>query len=80
MNKQWVWNVLTVLALLVALVVWIMLPWQAVLAIAVALAGWLLFTRSGRLSLEAARIGIASLPQRWVACWTTCCKNAASAW
>ena len=37
----------------------------AVLAIAVALMLWLLLTRSGRLSLEAAKIGIASLPQRW---------------
>ena len=31
----------------------------------VLLALWLLLTRSGRLALAAARIGIASLPQRW---------------
>lgn len=66
MKTHWMWNVLTVLLLAVALVVWIVLPWPAVLAIAVGVAAWLLLTRSGRLSLAAARIGIASLPQRWV--------------
>ncbi|HYG08193.1 MAG TPA: ABC transporter permease [Stenotrophomonas sp.] len=65
MNKQWMWNLLSILALVVALLVWIMLPWYAVLGVAVVLALWLLLTRSGRLSLAAARIGIASLPQRW---------------
>ncbi|MFN3494519.1 MAG: hypothetical protein ACK40L_08440, partial [Hydrogenophaga sp.] len=65
MNKQWLWNTLTVLVLLVVLAVWVVMPWWMVLAIAVLLAAWLLLTRSGRLSLAAARIGIASLPQRW---------------
>ncbi|SBV50391.1 hypothetical protein XBLMG947_1169 [Xanthomonas bromi] len=35
------------------------------LPIAALLAVWLVVTRSGRLSLAAARIGIATLPQRW---------------
>lgn len=65
MKKQWLWNLLSMLALIAGLAVWVMLPWYAVLGIAVLLALWLLFTRSGRLSLAAARIGIASLPQRW---------------
>ncbi|MGL4693044.1 MAG: ABC transporter permease, partial [Stenotrophomonas maltophilia] len=65
MKTQWMWNVLTVVALLVALVMWIVLPWWMVLALAVLLAAWLVLTRSGRLSVAAARIGIASLPQRW---------------
>ena len=65
MKKQWLWNVLSILLLLVGLAVWIMLPWYAVLAVAVVLGLWLVFTRSGRLALAAARIGIASLPQRW---------------
>ena len=65
MKKQWVWNLVSILLLAVGLVVWIMLPWYAVLAIALLLALWLLLTRSGRLALAAARIGIASLPQRW---------------
>ena len=65
MKKQWLWNALSILLLIVGLVVWIMLPWYLVAALAVALAAWLLLTRTGRLALAAARIGIASLPQRW---------------
>lgn len=62
---NWLANTLSVLALIVGLAVWVLLPWYAVLVLAVALALWLLLTRSGRLSLAAARIGISSLPQRW---------------
>lgn len=65
MKKQWLWNLLSIALLAIGLVVWIVLPWYAVLALAAALALWLLLTRAGRLSLAAARIGIASLPQRW---------------
>ncbi len=65
MKNQWLWNLLSIVALAVALVVWIVLPWYAVLGVVAAVALWLLLTRSGRLSLAAARIGIASLPQRW---------------
>lgn len=65
MKKQWLWNVLSIVLLLVGLAAWIMLPWYGVLGVAVLLALWLLLTRSGRLALAAARIGIASLPQRW---------------
>ena len=64
-NKQWLWNLLSIVLLVVGLVVWIMLPWQGVLAVAVLLGLWLAFTRTGRLALAATRIGIASLPQRW---------------
>ena len=65
MNKQWLWNLLTIVLLVVGLGVWIWLPWQGVLGVAVALALWLFLTRSGRLALAATGIGIASLPQRW---------------
>jgi len=65
MKNQWMWNLLSVVLLAIALVIWILLPWYAVLGVAVLIALWLLLTRSGRLSLAAARIGIASLPQRW---------------
>jgi putative ABC transport system permease protein len=65
MKNKWLWNALSLLLLIVGLVVWIMLPWYGVAAVAAALALWLLLTRSGRLALAAARIGIASLPQRW---------------
>jgi putative ABC transport system permease protein len=54
-----------VLLLAATLGVWFMLPWFAVLAIVVALVAWLLLTRSGRLTLAATQVGIASLPQRW---------------
>ncbi|WP_454828801.1 ABC transporter permease [Pseudoxanthomonas wuyuanensis] len=65
MKKQWLGNLISIVLLVVGLGVWIVLPWFAVLAIAVVLCLWLFLTRNGRLSLEAARIGIASLPQRW---------------
>ena len=58
-------NIGIALALVAGLAAWIMLPWFAVLALAVLLGLWLVLTRSGRLALAAANIGIASLPQRW---------------
>ena len=64
-TRKWLGNTGVLLALVAGLVVWVMLPWFAVLALVIALALWLAFTRSGRLTLEAARIGISSLPQRW---------------
>ncbi|KAB7767743.1 MULTISPECIES: ABC transporter permease [unclassified Xanthomonas] len=65
MKMQWLWNVLAIAALALCLGIWIALPWFLVLALVAVLAVLLLVTRSGRLSLAAARIGIASLPQRW---------------
>ncbi|MRH01976.1 FtsX-like permease family protein [Xanthomonas sontii] len=65
MKMQWLWNVLAIAALALGLGIWIALPWFMVLALVAVLAVLLLVTRSGRLSLAAARIGIASLPQRW---------------
>lgn len=58
-------NILSVLALIAGLVLWVMAPWQAVLIVAVVIALWLFLTRTGRLSLAAARIGISSLSKRW---------------
>ena len=63
--KRFFSGLLTVLLLVLMLVVWIALPWFAVVAVAVALGLWLSLTRSGRLAREAAKIGIAGLPQRW---------------
>ena len=63
--KNFFVNFAIILALAAGLVAWIMLPWYAVLALAVLVALWLLLTRSGRLALAAARVGIAGLPQRW---------------
>lgn len=63
--KGFLVGLLTVLLLVAALAAWIALPWFAVLALAAALAAWLFASRSGRLAREAAKIGIAGLPQRW---------------
>ena len=56
---------LTLLALAIALGAWIVLPWPFVLGLAAVLALWLGLTRGGRLALEATKLGIAGLPQRW---------------
>ena len=61
----WIGNLIAIVCIAIGLVAWIMLPWQGVLVAAVLLALWLLLTRSGRVALAAARIGISSLPQRW---------------
>jgi len=63
--KKWLVNLGVVLALLAGLTAWTMLPWYGVLGLVALLVLWLLLTRSGRLALAAARIGVASLPQRW---------------
>lgn len=64
-KKQWVGNLISLLALVAGLAAWIYMPWYGIVALAVALGVWLLVTRTGRLALAATRIGIASLPQRW---------------
>lgn len=58
-------NIGVVLALILALALWIALPWQGVLVLMVLLGLWLALTRTGRLALEATWIGVASLPHRW---------------
>src|SRR6476469_6188833 len=63
--RNWLGNLGVVIALALGLAAWIFLPWQGVLAAIVLLVLWLLLTRSGRLALAAAQIGIAGLPQRW---------------
>ena len=63
--KGFLFGLLTVLALVIMLGAWIVAPWYVVLGLAVVIALWLSLTRSGRLAREAAKIGIASLPQRW---------------
>ncbi len=63
--RKWLGNIGVVLALAAGLAAWIYLPWPGVLAAVVLLVLWLLLTRSGRLALAAAQIGIAGLPQRW---------------
>lgn len=64
-NRKWLWNLVSVVALIVGLGLWIALPWQGVLGVVVLVGLWLALTRNGRVALAATRIGIASLPQRW---------------
>ncbi|MEO6154762.1 MAG: ABC transporter permease [Thermomonas sp.] len=58
-------GLLTLLALVAGLVVWIMVPWFVVVGLVVLIALWLLLTRSGKLAMAATSIGLAGLPQRW---------------
>ena len=62
---NWITNIISVVLLIVGLVAWILAPWYVIAGAAVLLVLWLVLTRSGRLALAAARIGISSLPQRW---------------
>ncbi|MGO4221115.1 ABC transporter permease [Lysobacter sp. TAF61] len=63
--KKFMINLGIALLLVIGLVAWAVLPWYLVLAVVVLFVLWLLLTRSGRLAWEAAKIGLASLPQRW---------------
>jgi putative ABC transport system permease protein len=63
--RHWTTNLISIVVLSVGLVGWILAPWYVIAGAAVLLALWLVLTRSGRLALAAARIGISSLPQRW---------------
>jgi putative ABC transport system permease protein len=57
-------NVLLVVFLLVAMAVWVMLPWPGAIVLAVLLAAWLMFTRRGRQTVSVAGVGISTLSQR----------------
>ncbi|MCW8128558.1 ABC transporter permease [Microbulbifer halophilus] len=65
MIKRWLGNLGLMILLAIGLMIWGALPWFAVLVVVGLLVLWLLFTRSGRLTIEATRIGITNLPQRW---------------
>ena len=57
-------NLLLLVALGVALAIWVKLPWQGVLALAVAFALWMAFTRRGRQAASVTGVGISTLRQR----------------
>ena len=63
--KRFFSGLLTVCLLALGLGLWIALPWQGLLLLALAIALWMGLSRSGRLTREATKIGITSLPQRW---------------
>ncbi len=60
----WLMNVLLFVSLIVAMAVWVVLPWPAALVLALLLAAWLLLTRRGRQTLSVAGVGISTLTQR----------------
>jgi len=60
-----IWNIFIFSILLLGLVVWIILPFINIILVCVLLTGFLLLTQFGKLALAAAKVGIASLPQRW---------------
>jgi len=59
------WNLLTVLAVVIAVAAWMALPVAGVLPLLLMLLMWLSATRSGRLACAAMQVGLSSLPQRW---------------
>jgi len=61
--KTWV-SLLLILALVIALGIWVALPWQGALVLAALFAAWLALTRSGRRALSVANVGISTLGQR----------------
>ncbi|MEP7300610.1 MAG: ABC transporter permease [Caldimonas sp.] len=57
-------NLLLLVGLAVAMAAWVMLPWPGAIALAVLLAAWLLLTRRGRQASSVASVGISTLRQR----------------
>ena len=62
--KRFLTNLLLLIALAVALAIWVKLPWPGVLALAVLFALWMLFTRRGRQAASVTGVGISTLRQR----------------
>ncbi|WP_049621884.1 ABC transporter permease [Frateuria defendens] len=57
-------NLLLLVLLMAALVLWVWLPWSVVLGLAVLFAGWMAFTRRGRQAASVTGVGISTLRQR----------------
>lgn len=62
--KRFLFNLGLLVALMIALIVWIKLSWIVVLALATLLAMGMVITRRGRQSLSVTRVGISTLGQR----------------
>ncbi len=57
-------NLLLLVILVVALAIWVVLPWYAALMLAVVFAAWMLLTRRGQQASSITRVGISTLRQR----------------
>jgi putative ABC transport system permease protein len=61
---RWWVNLLLLLPLLVALAIWVVLPWFGALVLALLFALWLALTRRGGQARSVAAVGLSTLPQR----------------
>ncbi|WP_199535804.1 ABC transporter permease [Dyella psychrodurans] len=57
-------NLLVLVILVVALFVWVQLPWYAVLVLAVLFAAWMALSRRGRQAASVTSVGVSTLRQR----------------
>jgi len=62
---RFVWNAVTVLAVIAGLALWMALPLMGALMLLVLILAWLWLTRTGHLASAAMQVGLSSLPQRW---------------
>ncbi|NKZ39424.1 ABC transporter permease [Oleiagrimonas citrea] len=62
--KRFLVNAGLVIALVVAVGLWVRMPWIGAVAIAVALVFWLVLARSGRRTLSVTQVGLSTLGQR----------------
>jgi putative ABC transport system permease protein len=60
----WLFNVLLVVVLLVAMALWVMLPWSGAIGLAAVLVAWLFLTRRGMQARSVVGVGLSSLRQR----------------
>ncbi|MEO6967014.1 MAG: ABC transporter permease [Rhodanobacteraceae bacterium] len=63
--KKFLSGLLLVVIVIVALAIWIMLPWYVALVLAVLLAIWLGVTRRGRQTMTVTGVGLSTLSSRW---------------
>ena len=63
--KEFLRSLLLVVVIIVALAIWIMLPWYGVVTAAIALALWLLLSRRGHQTTSVTGVGLATLSSRW---------------
>jgi len=62
---RWVWNAVSVLAAVLGLALWVLLPLAGALLLLAVLALWLWLSRAGKLAAAATQVGVSSLPGRW---------------
>lgn len=63
--KKFLFGLMLLVIVIVALAIWIVLPWYAALALVILLAIWLGVTRRGRQTLTVTGVGLSTLSSRW---------------